>query len=151
MTKEELKSYLQQKFPTAKVEETFDFPLMFVEKDHLLNVLQQLRDSVETKFDFLLCETAIDRNPNFEVVYHLTSTTYHHDVELKVVLEDRNAPELPSVYGLWEAAELFEDEIFDLFGIKFSNHPNLRRIILGEEWNGFPLRKDYTDDNLITL
>lgn len=151
MTKEELKSYLQQVFPSAKVEETFDFPLMFVEKDDLLKTLQQLKDSAETKFDSLFCQTAIDRNPNFEVVYHLNSTTFHHDMVLKVVLEDRNAPEIPSVYGLWEAAELFEDEIFDMFGIRFSNHPNLRRIMLGDEWNGFPLRKDYTDDNLITL
>ncbi len=151
MTKEELKSYLQQAFPSARVEETFDFPLIFVEKDDLIKTLQQLKDSAETKFDSLFCQTAIDRNPNFEVVYHLNSTTYHHDMVLKVVLEDRNAPELPSVYGLWEAAELYEDEIFDLFGIRFSNHPNLRRIMLGDEWNGFPLRKDYTDDNLITL
>ena len=152
MNKQELKTYLEQTFPAAKVEETFDFPLMFVDKSELLDVAQKLKDSKETLFDFLFCETAIDRNPNFEVVFHLSSTTYHHDMVLKVVLEDRNNPELPSVYSLWKAAELYENEIFDLFGIRFTGHPNLRRIMLGDEWPGFPLRKDYKDDvNVVTL
>jgi NADH:ubiquinone oxidoreductase subunit C len=152
MNRQELKTYLEQTFLSCKVEVTFDFPLMFVDKNGLLDVAQKLKDSKETLFDFLFCETAIDRNPNFEVVFHLSSTTYRHDMVLKVVLEDRNNPELPSVYSLWKAAELFEDEIFDLFGIRFTGHPNLRRIMLGDEWPGFPLRKDYKDDvNIVTL
>ena len=152
MNKQELKSYLEQNFPSCKVEETFDFPLMFVDKSELIAIAQKLKDSKETLFDFLFCETAIDRNPNFEVVYHLTSTTFRHDVVLKVVLDDREKPEIESVYSLWQAAELFEDEIFDLFGIRFNNHPNLRRIMLGDEWPGFPLRKDYVDaNNVISL
>ncbi len=152
MNRQELKTYLEQTFLSCKVEETFDFPLMFVDKNGLLDVAQKLKNSKETLFDFLFCETAIDRNPNFEVVFHLSSTTYRHDMVLKVVLEDRNNPELPSVYSLWKAAELFEDEIFDLFGIRFTGHPNLRRIMLGDEWPGFPLRKDYKDDvNIVTL
>ena len=93
MNKQELKTYLEQTFPSNKVEETFDFPLMFIDKSELLAVVQQLKDSKETFFDFLFCQTAIDRNPNFEVVYHLTSTTYRHDMVLKVVLEDRVNPE----------------------------------------------------------
>jgi NADH:ubiquinone oxidoreductase subunit C len=151
MNREELKSYMETTFPSCKVEETFDFPLIFVDKNELLSVCQKLRDSKETLFDFLFCETAIDRNPNFEVVYHLNSTTYRHDMVVKVVLEDRENPELPSVYSLWEAADLYEDEIFDLFGIRFTGHPDLRRIMLGDEWLGFPLRKDYTDENVVTL
>lgn len=152
MTKEELKIYLGQTFPSNKIEETFDFPLMFVSKSELLSIAQQLRDSKETLFDFLFCETAVDRIPNLEVVYHLTSTTYHHDLVLKVVLEDRENPEVPSVYPLWKAADLYENEIYDMFGIRFSNHPDLRRIMLGDEWPGFPLRKDYKDDiNIVTL
>jgi len=152
MNKQELKTYLEQTFPSNKVEETFDFPLMFIDKSELLAVVQQLKDSKETLFDFLFCQTAIDRNPNFEVVYHLTSTTYRHDMVLKVVLEDRVNPELPSVYSFWKAADLYENEIFDLFGIRFNGHPNLRRIMLGDEWPGFPLRKDYKDDvNVVSL
>lgn len=152
MTKEELKKYLEQTFPLNKVEETFDFPLMYVEKSELLPTAQKLKDSPETLFDFLFCETAVDRNPNLEVVFHLSSTTFHHDLVLKVVLTDRENPELPSVYSLWKAAELYENEIYDMFGIRFSNHPNLRRIMLGDEWPGFPLRKDYKDDiNIVNL
>lgn len=152
MTKEELKTYLEQTFPTGKVEETFDFPLLFIDKSELIEVVQKLKDSSETLFDFLFCQTAIDTKTNFEVVYHLTSTTYHHNMVLKVVLEDRENPELESVYPLWKAADLYENEIYDMFGIRFKNHPNLRRLMLGEEWNGFPLRKDYRDDvNVVTL
>lgn len=152
MTKEELKTYLVQTFPSNKVDETFDFPLMFVDKSELLSVAQKLKDSPETQFDFLFCQTAVDRIPNLEVVYHLSSINFKHDMVLKVVLEDRETPEVPSVYSFWKAAELYEDEIFDMFGIRFSNHPNLRRIMLGDEWPGFPLRKDYKDDiNIVSL
>jgi NADH/F420H2 dehydrogenase subunit C len=152
MTKEELKTYLEHTFPTGKVEETFDFPLMFIDKSELIAVTQTLKESKETLFDFLFCQTAIDRKTNFEVVYHLTSTTFHHNMVLKVVLEDRENSELESVYPIWKAADLFENEIYDMFGIRFLNHPNLRRIMLGEEWQGFPLRKDYQDDvNIVTI
>jgi NADH-quinone oxidoreductase subunit C len=152
MTKEDLKTYLGQNFPSNKIEDSFDFPVLFVDKSELIIVAEKLKESKETLFDFLFCETAIDRNPNFEVVYHLSSTTYHHDMVLKVVLEDRVNPELESVYSLWKAADLYENEIYDMFGIRFNNHPNLRRIMLGDEWQGYPLRKDYRDDiNIITL
>jgi NADH:ubiquinone oxidoreductase subunit C len=152
MTKKELKKYLEQTFPSNKVEETFDFPVMYADKSELLDIAKKLKGSPETLFDFLFCETAVDRNPNLEVVYHLNSTTFRHDMVLKVVLTDRETPEVPSVYSLWKAADLYENEIYDMFGIRFSNHPNLRRIMLGDEWPGFPLRKDYKDDiNIVTL
>jgi NADH:ubiquinone oxidoreductase subunit C len=63
-----------------------------------------------------------------------------------VNLEDRNNPEIDSVVSLWKAAELYECEIYDLFGIRFSGHPTLRRIFLGDDWQGYPLRKDYKDE-----
>lgn len=152
MTKAELKTYLEQTFPGCKVEETFDFPLMFVDKSDLIAIARKLKETSETQFDFLFCETAVDRLPNFEMVYHLNSTVHRHDMVLKVVLEDRENPVIESVYPLWEAADLFENEIYDMFGIRFTNHPNLRRIMLGDEWPGFPLRKDYKDDvNIVTL
>ena len=149
MNKQELKTYLEQTFPSTKIEETFDFPLMFVDKSELIAVATKLKDSKETLFDFLFCQTAVDKNSNLEVVYHLTSTTYRHDMVLKVVLEDRENPEVESVYPLWQAADLYENEIYDMFGIRFANHPKLRRIMLGDEWTGFPLRKDYIDTNNI--
>jgi NADH/F420H2 dehydrogenase subunit C len=151
MTKEELKHYLEVTFPTQEVKETFNFPLLIVNKENIIEVLTKLKTAPETQFNFLFCETAVDRNPSFEVVYHLTSTYYHHDLEVKVILEDRENPEIDSVYNLWEAADLYEDEIYDLFGIRFKGHPNLRRIMLTDEWKGYPLRKDYQDDNIISL
>ena len=151
MTKKELKQYLEVTYPNMEVKETFNFPLLLVNKEDVIPVLTKLKDASETRFNFLFCETAVDRNPNFEVIYHLTSTYYHHDLEVKVILEDRENPVIDSVYGLWEAADLYEDEIYDMFGIRFKGHPNLRRIMLTDEWNGFPLRKDYQDDKIISL
>lgn len=149
MSKEELKAYLEITFPTCKFEDTFDFPVIVVEKDQLLTIAKQLNEDPKTLFDFLFCQTAVDYISRFEVVYHLTSTTFRHDLVLKVLLDDRDHPEVESVYSLWMAAELYENEIFDLFGIRFLNHPNLRRIMLGNDWPGYPLRKDYTDANIL--
>jgi NADH:ubiquinone oxidoreductase subunit C len=151
MNKEELKKYLETTFPACKTEETFDFPVLFADKKDLLSIAQQLKESKETLFDYLFCETAVDRKTSLEVVYHLSSTTYRHDMVIKVILEDRENPEVPSVYPLWMAAELYENEIFDMFGIRFTGHPKLRRIMLGDEWIGYPLRKDYIDPNNIPL
>lgn len=152
MNKLELKTYLDQNFPECTIEETFDFPLLWVDKDQLITIVNKLKFTEQTKFDFLFCETAIDRIQYFEMVYHLSSTTYHHDMVLKVKLDNMDNAKIESVYSIWEAAEFYENEIYDMFGIKFLNHPNLRRIMLGDEWPGFPLRKDYIDDvNIITL
>lgn len=149
MNKVELKSYLESTFPNCKVGETFDFPQLIVDRNDLLSVASKLKDTKETQFDFLFCQTAVDRTNHFEVVYHLTSTVYRHDMVLKVLVEERDNAAIESVYSLWQAAEFFENEIWDLFGIKFLNHPNLRRFILGEDWKGFPLRKDYTDEKML--
>jgi len=147
MNKEELKIFLGKYYPANKLEESFDFTVMFVEKQEIVEVATHLRNNIETQFDFLFCETAVDKNTYFEVVYHLTSTKFRHNLVLKVVLQREEMPEIESVLGIWQAAELFECEIFDLFGIKFLNHPTLRRIFLSDDWVGYPLRKDYKDIN----
>ena len=146
MNREELKSYLTNTFPTATIGETFDFALIEVAKEELLEVATKLKNAPETQMDFLFCETAVDRIETFDVVYHLRSIKYQHELELKVKLDKPELPELPkiaSVYSLWQAAEYYENEIFDLFGIWFDGHPKLRRMILGDEWPGYPLRKGY--------
>ena len=79
-------------------------------------------------------------------MYHLESTKYGHQIVLKTSTENRENPELDSVVDLFKGAELNENEIFDLFGIVFRGHPNLRRMFMPEDWNGFPLRKDYVDE-----
>ena len=149
MSKEELKAYLELTFPTCKIEETIDFPVLVVEKEQLFATALRLKETPATQFDFLFCQTAVDYTTRFEVVYYLTSTTYRHDLVLKVRFDDRDHAEVESVYNIWKAAELYENEIFDLFGIRFLNHPNLRRIMLGNDWPGYPLRKDYTDENIL--
>jgi len=149
MSKDELKSYLKQYFSDYELTESFDFPELHVPYGDLIKVMTLLKESPQTSFDFLFCETAIDRNPALEVVYHITSTKFRHDMVVKSLLENREKPVIESVYPLWTAAELYEDEIYDMFGIFFTNHPNLRRIMLTDEWVGYPLRKDYVDDKMI--
>jgi NADH-quinone oxidoreductase subunit C len=110
----------------------------------------KLRNSSELQFDFLLSATAVDWNTHFTVVYHLTSSTFHHVLVVKVNINNRENPEIDTVMDVWATAEFQEREIFDLFGIKFRNHSDLRRLFLEDGW-GFPLRKDYTDDNIVEL
>jgi len=152
MNKEELKSWLSANFPSCPQEETRDFIVLRVNKKDIVESCRKLKDSRETAFDFLFCETALDLKTSIEVLYHLSSNSLRHDLLIKVNLEDRNAPELESVYSIWKAADLYECEIYDLMGVRFLNHPNLRRLFLGDEWIGFPLRKDYKDDiNVLSL
>ncbi len=152
MNREELRTALTGRFPTFSFGETTDFTVMWVNREELFAVAKKLHDDAELRFDFLFCETAVDRKEYFEVVYHLSSSDYKHSLEVKVKLADRNLPSVDSVASLWQAAEWYENEIFDLFGIRFLNHPNLRRIFLSDEWIGYPLRKDYRDDvNILSL
>ncbi len=96
-------------------------------------------------FDYLMDLTAVDllgREPRFEVVAHLYSTTHNHRLRLKVGLAESD-PEVDTLTGLWSAADWYEREIFDMFGVRFRDHPNLRRILMYEGFEGHPLRKDY--------
>jgi NADH-quinone oxidoreductase subunit C len=149
MSKEELKEKITKHFPGFKIEESCDFPILFVPKEKIIDVLNWLKNEEEIWFDMLACQTAVDRQPHFEMIYHLTSTKFRYDLVIKVLIEDRGAPEIESVYSLWKSAELFECEIYDLFGIRFKNHPNLRRLFMPEDWEGFPLRKDYDANKVI--
>lgn len=151
MNKEELTTFINKNFPQFETEGGGEFLVMRVDADNLLAVATQLKESLDTQFNFLTCETAVDWLTHFEVMYHLSSTVFDHDLVLKVKLEDREQATVPSVYSLWKAADLFENEIYDLFGIRFSNHPHLRRIFMTDEWKGYPLRKDYKDEYTFSL
>jgi NADH-quinone oxidoreductase subunit C len=96
-------------------------------------------------FDFLSSVTGVDNGAEqgtFEVLYHLYSIPFNHHIILKVILEREN-PSIDSVIDIWKGADWQEREIYDMFGIQFIGHPDLRRILLPEDWQGFPLRKDY--------
>lgn len=116
-----------------------------VDRAALIDVCMLLRDDPELAFDFLMDVTAVDyigRVPRFEVVYHLYSLAKNHRVRIKVPLEESD-PKLPSVVSLWSGADWLERETYDMYGVRFEGHPNLKRIYLYEEFEGHPLRKDY--------
>jgi NADH-quinone oxidoreductase subunit C len=150
MTSEELKQFISAQIPETVFEEA-QFLNAVVGGDKAYAILKSLRENPETDFDYLFCESGVDWKEFFYVVYHLTSKKHKHTVVVKAKISDRVNPQIESVAGIWQTAEMNELEIFDLFGIKFLNHPNLRRLFLDDTW-GFPLRKDYTDEtNIVAL
>ena len=116
-----------------------------VREFYLLDVMRFLRDDSALQFDMLSDVCAVDylpRVPRFEVVYHLYSVARNHRLRVKVPV-DATTPSVPSMVELWESANWMEREVWDLYGIRFEGHPDLRRILLYEEFEGHPLRKDY--------
>ena len=114
--------------------------------ERLRDVCQYLK--AEHRFERLCGVTAVDRlsaEPRFEVVYHLHSIERNQRLRLKCLLPGAN-PEIESVTGVWRAADWYEREVYDLFGVRFRGHPNLRRILLPADWEGHPLRKDFPVD-----
>ncbi len=127
-------------------EEESQFLNIQVQPADLHQLMFQLKNNTETNFDYLFCLTGVDWGNELGVVYHLESTAHRHIVVVKVKTEERENPVFDSVCDIWKTAEFHEREVFDFFGIKFNNHPNLKRLFLTEDWDGFPLRKDYVDD-----
>lgn len=114
----------------------------FAEKIRFINGLD---------FDYLFCLTCVDWKTHFTMVYHLTSTIHRHNIVVKSIL-DRVNPEIGTVSDIWRTAEFHEREVYDLFGVRFINHPDLRRLFMTDDWQGWPLRKDYEDPiNMIKL
>jgi NADH-quinone oxidoreductase subunit C len=114
----------------------------------LPDVLRTLRDDAELRFDLLADLTAVDylgRSPRFEVVYQLQSIAKHHRLRVKVPV-DGPEPVVPTATGIWKSALWAEREVFDMYGIRFDRHPDLRRILMYPEFQGHPLRKDYPLD-----
>ncbi len=122
--------------------------MALIHKERVVDVLELLRDHPETRMEMLSDLTVVDylgQQPRFEVVYHLYSVSKKHRVRVKAGLEDASAQEcwIPSVCRLWKAANWAEREAYDLYGVEFRGHPDLRRILMYEEFEGHPLRKDY--------
>jgi NADH-quinone oxidoreductase subunit C len=160
----EIVSVLEAEFGTRikdKKTDTLD-PYVIVEPANLLDVCRYLRDDRNLKFDMLNCISGVDYlepdpkkapkagyEPHLELVYHLQSFTHRHRFTVKILLprwrdnKPDALPEVPSVTSLWAAADWHEREVYDLSGVWFTGHPDLRRILLSEDWIGHPLRKDY--------
>lgn len=118
---------------------------LWIDPLHLIEALRLLRASATTLFAVLADVTAVDwfpSEPRFEVVYSLLSHQRHERIRIKVKINGAD-PYIESVTALWPGASPFEREIFDLFGIRFQGHPDLRRIMMPDDWEGHPLRKDY--------
>jgi NADH-quinone oxidoreductase subunit C len=118
-----------------------------VTKEILVDLIQFLKKDPALDFNVLMDLTAVDylardRKPRFDVVYHLYSLLHKHRVRVKVGIEE-NQPEINSLTSIWPAANWFEREVWDMFGIRFLGHPELKRILMYESFEGHPLRKDY--------
>jgi len=140
----QLENFVRNIVPGAEIAAGKQFTEVTVPSGSLHSLAKALRNSEESFFDFLFCLTGVDFGQNLGVVYHLRSTLHNHTIVLKTLCTDRNSPQLDTVSDIWITAEFLENEVFDLLGIRFNNHPNPRRLFL-EEDAGFPLRKDYTD------
>jgi len=126
---------------------TFIIP---VEKMH--DLARNLKNEPEFNFDYLFCLSGVDMVKYLEIVYHLESTTHRHELVLKVRTADRENPAVDTVCDIWKTADFHEREVYDLLGIKFNHHPDMRRIFLDDDWKGHPLRKDYIDEvNIVEL
>ncbi|MBI2955128.1 MAG: NADH-quinone oxidoreductase subunit C [Chloroflexi bacterium] len=117
-------------------------PAVYIRLDRLLEVCRFLKETAELEFNYLSNLTAVDYLDRMEVVYHLYSISRKHAVTLKVEV-DRERASVPSVTGIWRGADFQEREVYDLLGVTFVGHPNLKRILLYDEFVGHPLRKDF--------
>ena len=153
MSFKEVKQLLIEQFGEEIIvgEETTGLqPALLIAPDRIADVCLELRNNPATYFDFLACITGMDYGTTanrFGVVYHLSSIPYQMQLTLKISREHtRNTDDLPvfpTVSNVYKTAEWHEREAFDLLGIYFEGHPDLRRILLPDDWEGYPLRKDY--------
>ena len=153
MDNEALKTLINTWTPEAEmIEEGSQFLNVIVTPEALKPLAKRLHDEEQTLFDFMFCLTCVDYPEHMEMVYHLRSSTLGHEMVLKAKIEDRDNAEVDTLCDIWRTAEWLEREVYDLFGVKFKDHPDLRRILMADDWVGYPMRKDYVDEtNIVTL
>ncbi len=157
MNVEELKTKLAELIPGPNFEEGGEpfaggWLTINIEPVDWLSLATSLRHEVSLHFDYLFCLTCIDWKTHLTMVYHLSSTLYRHNIVIKSKL-DRNKPEIETVAHIWKTANFHEREVYEMFGVNFLNHPDLRLLILPDGWEGKnPMRKDFEDPvNMIRL
>lgn len=152
MDQSTLKERILGLVPNAEFQENKQFLTFIIPPDKMHALAFQLKKAPDMAFDYLFCVTGVDMVKFLEVVYHLESTVHKHQIVLKVRTSDRENGAVDTVCDIWRTAEFHEREVYDLLGIRFNNHPDLRRLFLDENWVGHPLRKDYADEvNIIEL
>lgn len=151
MNKEELKQRIIENFPEVHADDAQKILSITVSKDQFKKLMGALLSDASLDFNYLSCLTCVDWKDHFMMVYFLLSRNFKHEIQVKVKLENRDEAEIETISDIWKTAEFHEREVYDLFGVKFTHHPDLRRLFLDENWPGYPLRKDYTDENMIEL
>ena len=152
MENEALKSNITELIPSATFEEGGEWLNIIIAPQDWLLLAAQLRNNVTLFFDHLFCLTCIDWKTHLTMVYHLSSTKFRHNIVVKSNL-DNSKPEIESVSHIWQTANFHEREVYEMFGVNFLNHPDLRLLILPDGWEGKnPMRKDFEDPiNMIKL
>ncbi len=152
MGNDELKTKITELLPTAVYDEAGEWLNINIESKDWLPLALQLRHDESLQFDYLFCVTCVDWKTHLSMVYHLNSTKLRHTIVVKSVLNNIT-PEIETVSHIWKTAELNEREAYEMFGVNFLNHPDLRLLILPDGWEGKnPMRKDYEDPiNMIKL
>ena len=158
MSNEDLKTNITELLPAATFDETGEWLNINVEPADWLSFATRLRNDDSLYFDYLFCLTCIDwsktsaEKTHLTMVYHLSSTRYRHNIVVKAKL-DAAKPEIESVSHIWRTAEFHAREVYEMFGVNFLNHPDLRLLILPDGWEGKnPMRKDFEDPvNMIKL
>ncbi len=138
---EEIVKKITEKFPDSVV--AADRAVVVIKSESLYQVAEFLKNAPGLDFDYLTNLVAVDYMDYFEVVYHLISLKHNHSLVLKTRCYERDKPAVPSVVGIWRSADFQEREAYDLMGIVFEGHPNLKRLLLWEGFVGHPLRRDY--------
>jgi len=147
-----LKEKILSLVPGAEFQENKQYVTFIIPSDKMRDLAMKLKNETEFSFDYLFCLTGVDMLKYLEVVYHLESTIHKHELVLKVRTAERENTSVDTVCDIWKTAEFHEREIYDLLGIKFNHHPDMRRIFLDDDWKGHPLRKDYVDEvNIVEL
>ena len=150
MTKDELKSYLESAYSELTFSDSGKYDLLFiVDARHLVRTCEKLRNDEKLRFDYLGNISGIDTTENFVTVYHIASITNKIRLDIKVILPHDN-PSIDSVQSVWPAANWYEREIWELYGIEIHNHDNLKRFLLPDDWDqGHPMRKDWDAPDFI--
>jgi NADH:ubiquinone oxidoreductase subunit C len=151
MSNEALQSTLSQIHPALQFEDGREWLTIMIDPAEWHEFALHIRHEETLQFDYLFCLTCVDWKTSLGMVYHLTSTIHRHSIVVKSTL-NREEPSIETVCDIWKTAEFHEREVFELFGVRFLHHPDLRNLILPDEWSGYPLRKDYEDPvNMIKL
>ena len=152
MLNEELKTKITELLTTATFEEGAEWVTVTIDPNNWKQLAQQLRFDEALHFDYLFCVTCVDWKTHLTMVYHLTSTKFRHTIVVKSILKN-DVPEIETVSHIWKTAIFHEREAYEMFGVNFLNHPDLRLLILPDGWEGKnPMRKDFEDPiNMIRL